>query len=841
MQTVRRLIEQFVPDEYQLSIELRRPERKFEGIVTILGSSSGNEGSLVLHAKDLIISSVTVDGKKADFAAGEHDEVIITHPDITLGRHIVVIAFSGRITDAMHGLYPCYYEADGVKKELLATQFESHHAREVFPCIDEPEAKALFDLTLTTEPDMTVLSNTDIKEQLLENGQLVTRFETTPKMSTYLLAWVVGELQKKSADTKSGVEVNVWATLAHPVESLEFALDIGVRSIDFFDDYFGISYPLTKCDHVALPDFSSGAMENWGLITYREMALLADPKTTSISSKHYIATVIAHEVSHQWFGNLVTMKWWNNLWLNESFATLMEYIAIDALHPDWNVWLDFATTETVMALRRDSLEGVQPVQVDVRHPDEISTLFDGAIVYAKGARLMRMLEYHIGTEAFRAGLKVYFTEYAYDNTEGDDLWRALGDASGKDITGFMNTWITQSGYPVLHAGESHNKITLRQEQFFIGSHSPSDKLWPIPLNASSPDMPALLEERENTAVRTDAGVLRFNIGDTAHFITKYDEGLMTALIDEVENGNLSALDRLQLLDEQTLLARAGYTGSAELIPLLSAYRSEAAEPVWDIISMAVRELRKFVEDDETSEKRLRALSADLARTQYHRLSWETRPGEPETDTKLRATIIGMMLYGEEPEIIENALTIFKSTDLERLDPELRPLIISAAVRHGDNPSLIDELISSYRAAVSPELQQDIGVGVTSTKNTGKLGELLAYAKDPATVRPQDAARWFAHIIYNRDGRAVGWSWLTSNWDWVRNTFGGDKSYDDFPRITANALITREQLNEYKTFFEPKRSEPALTRVIDLGATEVESRVNLIERDKDAVREALAKL
>src|SRR5690606_2848949 len=251
-----------------------------------------------------------------------------------------------------------------------------------------------------------------------------------------------------------------------PAASLDFALDIATRTIDFFENYFDTPYPLPKSDHVALPDFSSGAMENWGLVTYREIALLDDPTTTSVSSKHYIATVIAHQLSHQWFGNLLTMKWWNNLWLNESFAALMEYIAVDALHPEWNVWLDFATMESIMALRRDSLDGVQAVQVDVNHPDEISTLFDGAIVYAKGARLLRMLQHYIGHEAFQAGLKAYFATYKYGNTEGDDLWNALAGASGKDIAGFMNTWISQSGYPVVQVSQNGNDVALTQQQFF---------------------------------------------------------------------------------------------------------------------------------------------------------------------------------------------------------------------------------------------------------------------------------------------------------------------------------------------------------------------------------------
>lgn len=253
----------------------------------------------------------------------------------------------------------------------------------------------------------------------------------------------------RSAKTSGGVDVAVWATPAQTEASLNFALEHAVKTIEFFNEYFGVDYPLPKSDHVALPDFSSGAMENWGLVTYREVALLADPATTTLASKQYIATVVSHELSHQWFGNLVTMKWWNNLWLNESFATLMEYVAVDAIHPEWNAWLDFATHESILALRRDAIDGVQSVQVDVNHPDEISSLFDGAIVYAKGARLMRMLQTYVGHDAFRAGLESYFKQFAYQNTEADDLWNHLEQASGKQIRQMMDYWISTSGYPVV--------------------------------------------------------------------------------------------------------------------------------------------------------------------------------------------------------------------------------------------------------------------------------------------------------------------------------------------------------------------------------------------------------
>lgn len=841
MKTVSRLIQQFIPDHYELSLTLDREGRIFKGLITMNGETTGNTGSVIVHAKELTVESATVDGKEAQISHGENDELSIIHPDITAGKHVVVVAFSGKITDAMHGLYPCYYEHNGVKKELLATQFESHHAREVFPCIDEPEAKATFDVTLITEQNITVLGNMPVQEQAVQDNLLVTTFDTTPRMSTYLLAWVTGELHRKTATTKSGVEVNIWATPAQPANSLDFALDIATRTIDFFDEYFDTKYPLPKSDHVALPDFSSGAMENWGLITYREIALLADPKTSSIDSKHYVAEVIAHELSHQWFGNLVTMEWWNNLWLNESFATLMAYVAVDNLHPEWDIWLDFATAESIMALRRDAIDGVQSVQVDVHHPDEISTLFDGAIVYAKGARLLRMLQQYIGHEAFQTGLKEYFADHAYKNTVGEDLWRALSKSSGKDIAQFMNTWITQSGYPVVSVTHDGSSVHLTQQQFFVGPHKPSEKLWPIPLNSSCDHMPEIFTERETTVECSDSTPLRLNVGDTAHFITHYDANLLRRLIDELPTGGLNPLDRLQLLNEHTLLARSGVITSAELIPLLDAYRNEETEHVWDIIAMTIGELKKFVETDDEAEKRLRTLSANLARNQYQRLGWNAADNEPESDTKMRPTIISLMLYGEDSEAIQTAIQRYREMPVEQLDPELRPLILSAAVRHGNDDTIIDDLIAKHKATASAELQQDIASAVTSTKNTDRITMILDLIKDSSVIRPQDAHRWFVWLIRGREGRPLAWKWLQDNWSWIEKTFSGDKSYDDYPRFAASSLVTREQLEEYKTFFIPKQNIAALTRVITMGISEIEGRVELIERDKDAVRQALAEL
>lgn len=825
MQSVSRLNKTFSPTHYDLSLVLDRPGRTFSGTATINGEVFAS-GEVRLHAKDLAIETVTVDAHAANWHQEENDELVIATDSIKPGTHVVVLRFSGTITDAMHGLYPCYFEHNGEKKELLATQFESHHAREVFPCIDEPEAKATFDVTLTTETGITVLGNMPISNQREENGKLVTSFATTPRMSSYLVAFVLGDLHRKTAQTKSGVEVNIWATPAQTPDSLDFALEHAVKSIEFFDEYFGVAYPLPKSDHVALPDFSSGAMENWGLITYREVALLADPATTTVASKQYIGTVISHELSHQWFGNLVTMKWWNDLWLNESFATLMEYIACDAIHPEWNSWLDFATNESILALRRDAIDGVQAVRVDVHHPDEISTLFDGAIVYAKGARLMRMCQDFIGSEHFRAGLESYFKEFAYKNTEADDLWRHLSASSGQDISAFMNTWLTQSGYPALSVYPDH----IEQTQFFVGPHEKSDKLWPIPLGAESEeDVPRLLETRSLTLPIAETE--RFNIRDSAHFITHYQPEHLYRLLEQVTS--FDELGRLQLLNEQTLLARGGVLPSDELIDMLDAYKNESAENVWTIMSVALGELRKFVETDEAAEMQLRALTGKIASVQYKRLGWTKRDDEPDSDIKLRSLILSLMIYAEDPDVIEYCEELFEQ-GIEAIDPEIRALVLSSVVKRTSDERIIRNLLTLYSTTPSADLRDDICAGLTSVKQPEHIKIVLGALTDKSTVRPQDIFRWFAYIIRNRYARIAAWQWLVDNWSWIDENFAGDKSYDDFPRYSAAGMMTRSDLDKYREFFTPLRNIPALTRNIELGIREIEGRVELIERDTKAV-------
>ena len=833
MTKVPRLLDTFTPNHYNLTLDLTRAEEKeFSGTVIISGDSTSE--SISLHSKGLTIQSATIDNQPADVSFGEFDELRLSQPNLKNGNHTIHINFSGNITDAMHGLYPCYFTHDGVKKQLFATQFESHHAREVFPCVDEPAAKAEYDLTLITRPGITVLGNMPVKSEEENGDSRTTTFEKTPRMSSYLLAFVIGELHKKSARTKSGVEVNVWATPAQNENTLDFALDIATRSIDFYDEYFGVKYPLPKSDHVALPDFSSGAMENWGLITYRESCLLADPELTPESSRRFIATVIAHELSHQWFGNLVTMNWWNDLWLNESFANMMEYVAIDALHPEWRMWEDFATNEVTAALRRDSLDGVQSVQADVNHPDEISTLFDPAIVYAKGGRLLVMVRKLIGEEAFRAGLKSYFEKFAYKNTVGNDLWQELESASGQPIVNLMNAWISQPGLPVVSVSNSHDAAILSQERFFIGEHQPSDALWPIPLFVNQPLDVKILNQKETTV--SIEKPLQLNCGLSAHFITKYDESTREYLLKNITE--LPTLDKICILQDATILARAGFENSASLLPLALSLKTETNEKVFGMAAGALTELRKFVDDSDAARDSLKRISGEFACATFEELGWDEKAGESDDDRERRTTALSLMMYSEDKEVLNEAKTRFDNNKLEYLPTEIRALIISANVRHFETPEMIENLFTAYKNTPSNDLQNDIAIGLTSTKNPETAEKILTNIKDSNIIRPQDASRWFVYLIRTRENRQIAWNWLKENWAWVEDTFGEDKSYDDFIRYAATALLTTDELNDFRQFFEPMENIPALARTIKLGITEISARAELIERDKADVLSAL---
>ncbi|MCY7035390.1 M1 family metallopeptidase [Streptococcus sanguinis] len=842
MQAVKHFIETFVPEHYDLFLDLNRADKTFSGKVTITGEAKTSKISL--HQKDLTVEAVEVAGQARPFTLDKDNEALYIELEAA-GPVVVTITYTGKITDNMTGIYPSYYTVDGVKKEIISTQFESHFAREAFPSVDEPEAKATFDLALKFDQAEGELALSNMPEIDVENRKAtgVWKFETTPRMSSYLLAFAAGDMQGITAKTKNGTLVGVYATKAHPESNLEFALDIAVRCIEFYEEYYGVKYPIPQSLHVALPDFSAGAMENWGLVTYREIYLLVDENSTALS-RQTVALVVAHELAHQWFGNLVTMKWWDDLWLNESFANMMEYVSVDAIEPSWKIFEDFQTSGAPYALKRDATDGVQSVHVEVKHPDEINTLFDGAIVYAKGSRLMHMLRRWLGDDAFRKGLGAYFEKHQYGNTIGRDLWDALSQASGRDVASFMDAWLEQPGYPVVTAKVENDCLILSQKQFFIGEHEDKGRLWPVPLNSNWQGLPDTLTterlEIPNYAALAaqNEGALRLNTENTAHYITDYQGELLDALLN-----NLSSLDnisKLQIVQERRLLAESGKISYADLLPVISKLANETSYMVVSAVSQVLEGLNRFVDEGSQTEEDYKALLKVLSQSNFDRLGFEKQAGESDEDEMVRQLIVGNMIKADDETAKAQASQIFDKyrDNLEKLPAAIRLQVLVNQIKHHESKELTKLYLDLYVASNDGSFKNALSTALSYTKNKETLDELLATWKDKFTVKPQDLSAWYARFLSHDFTQEAVWTWARENWDWIKAALGGDMSFDSFVISPAVVFKTEKRLAEYKAFFEPQLDDMAISRNISMGIKEIAARVELVKREKEAVEKAI---
>lgn len=846
MKTVEHFIEKFVPENYNIFLDINRTEKSFSGNVAITGEALDNVISF--HQKDLTIASVLLDNQNLDFKVDNQQESLsIDLPET--GTITLVIEFSGKITDNMTGIYPSYYTVDGMKKEVISTQFESHFAREAFPCVDEPEAKATFDLSIKFDQaaDEIVLSNMPEVDAERRKETGLWTFDTTPRMSSYLLAFALGDLQGKTASSKNGTEVGVFSTKAHNPKTLDFALDIAVRVIDFYEDYFGVRYPIPLSYHVALPDFSAGAMENWGLVTYREVYLLVDENST-VKSRQNVALVVAHELAHQWFGNLVTMKWWDDLWLNESFANMMEYVSIDAIEPSWNIFEDFQTTGVPLALQRDATDGVQSVHVAVNHPDEINTLFDPAIVYAKGSRLMHMLRRWLGDDDFRAGLKIYFEKHQYSNTIGHDLWDALSEASGKDVAAFMDAWLEQPGYPVVTAEVVDDTLVLSQKQFFIGEGQDQNRIWPIPLNTNWTGLPETLTEERlaipnfSQLAAQNEGALRLNTANTAHYITNYKGQLLKAVLNQLTE--LDTTSKLQVVQERRLLAESGEIPYAELIPLLTKLTDETSYLVSEAIAQVVDGLDMFMDEGSEAQAEFKALVNRLMQKNYDRLGFEPQVGESDEDEMVRQKAISLMLYADNADAVAKAEEIFDAhkENIESIPASIRLSVLANQVKHAETEELVSLYLDCYVKTNDGNFRRQLAAALSNTKEKATVERILGELKNKDVVKPQDLAMSWYRPFLNKDfSQGAFWNWACENWDWITSALGGDMSFDKFVIYPANTFKTPERLEEYKAFFEPQLDDMAISRNITMGIKEISARINLINTSKAAVESALAGL
>lgn len=836
-----RFYEKFQPVHYDIYLDIDRAAKHFKGITTIKGNAVDTK--IALHQKFLNVASVQADGQNVPFSFSDRQEAIqleLPHS----GDVELKVVYDAKLTDTMMGIYPSYYTVAGQKKQLIGTQFETTAARQAFPGIDEPEAKATFSLAIKydEQPGETIIAN--MPEDHVENG--VHYFQETVKMSTYLVAFAFGELQSKFAKTKSGVEIGVFSTKAHQPKELDFSLDIAKRAIEFYEDFYQTPYPLPQSYQLALPDFSAGAMENWGLVTYREAYMLLDPDNTTLNQKRLIATVITHELAHQWFGDLVTMKWWDDLWLNESFANMMEYVAVDALEPEWNVWEMFQTSEVPMALQRDATDGVQSVHVAVDDPAEIDTLFDGAIVYAKGARMLVMVRALLGDDAMRKGLKNYFAAHQYGNATGADLWQALGEASGMNVGQIMESWLEHPGYPVVEVKVEDGKLMLSQQQFFIGDGEEKGRLWQIPLNANYNQAPAIFSEQslvlgDYAQLRKQNGrPFRVNVGDNSHVIVKYDETLLNDILDHLDE--LGAIDQLQLLQDLRLLAEGRQISYAQIVPLLSRFKDSRSGIVNEMLYHVANSLKNFVQPAAKTERQLQQLFDQLSVKQVQRLGWLSQKDESNDDQLTRPIVLSAALYAQNSDTIKQAQALFDQYQdhLADLPADVRGLVLANEVKNYGSQELFDTLLADYQKTADAGFKQDICAALTKTQDDQLIAQLIDRFEDADTIKPQDLRAWFRGVLTNDHGQQAAWDWIQQEWSWLEKTVGGDMEFPTYITVISRIFKTSQRLAEFKRFFTPKENDPMLKREIQMDEKVIASRVELIESEQAAVNAAIAK-
>lgn len=830
----------FCPEHYDLFISVDREAKTISGTSKITGEAQ--EEQVLINQKFMKISDVRADGQKVPFTVSDKQEAIKINLGKT-GKTTLFIAYTAPLTDTMMGIYPSYYKLNGEKKQIIGTQFETTAARQAFPCVDEPEAKATFSLSLKWDEKDGEIALANMPEESIQNG--VHYFKQTVRMSSYLVAFAFGELQSKLTETKNGVKVGVFATKAHKAKELDFALDIAKRAIEFYEEFYQTPYPLPNSWQLALPDFSAGAMENWGLVTYREAYLLLDPDNTSLEMKKLVATVITHELAHQWFGDLVTMKWWDNLWLNESFANMMEFMSVAHLKPDWHIWELFQSSEVPAALTRDATDGVQPVHVNVNDPAEIDSLFDSAIVYAKGSRMLVMVRSLLGDAALRKGLKYYFDHHKFSNATGNDLWDALSTATDLDIGKIMRSWLEQPGYPVINAGVNEDgHLVLQQKQFFIGEGKDIGRIWQIPLaaNFTAPTIMSnkALDLGEYKELRKKAGhALRINVGNNSHFIVKYDKILMSDIIAEL--GSLDAITKLQILQDLRLLAEGRQISYAELVPLLTKFADSKSSLVIKVLYATAAKLKQFVDPNSVEESNLKKFYDKLSQNQVARLGWNVKSGESDEDVQIRPYELNAAIDASNKSSIKEAHKLFEESknNLSALNADIRSAVLRSEVKNFGSSSLIDKLIQEYQTTSDASYKNDISTAITSIKDLDQLKKIVGYFKEANIIKPQDLRGWFAGVLFNNQGEQIAWDWIRKEWSWLDKTVGGDMEFATFITVISLKFRTEQRLAEFKEFFTPKINVQLLTREIKMDTKVIETRIALIKTDSKAVNKAIS--
>lgn len=852
MSKLTHLADSFRPNHYELNYDIAVDKLIFNGQVKIKGKKVGRPSQrITLHAKDLKIKQVKVvnitkNGPLELIPSRinlqkSFDELRI-HFDhlIYPGNYEISLEFSGQINDKMAGIYSARQTTNS-NNVLIATQFESHSARQAFPCIDEPIAKAIFNLTITSSKKYTILSNTDpISTKVINNKQTV-KFKPTPLMSSYLLAFVIGELSYKQATSQHNRRVRVYST-PDLIETSQFGLKTAVDVLDFLEDFFQIDYPLEKCDLVALPDFASGAMENWGLITFREYCLLIDEQQSSLALKQYVADVIAHELAHQWFGNLVTMAWWDDLWLNESFASVMSVIVIDHLHPEWQVWQNFQANDQAVAFSRDSLINSHAISLTIKDPAEISSIFD-AISYDKGQSVLYMLYSLIGETSFKQALSQYLKKYSYLNTKSADLWQAFSDNSSLNIAEFIENWTKQTGYPLIKAKVSESLIELSQQRFLASGPLAKNTLkqptiWQIPLFPSDRlDKQTIMSKTNQRFNLTKAGSipLVLNSNSAGFYRTIYDESYnLNYLGPAIKSQKLNERQRMMLLRDSFSAGRAGYCSITDSLSLLKFYSTDASYLNWVQIISILSQIQSGM-TSQTLISNLKQFAVKLVKKQADRLGLATIKAEDHFDTLLRPIIINRLVSSQDSATIAKLTDLYSNRRQHQLDNNLR-MVIYRALAMQNQETTFKEFVTAYKQASSSEEKENLSYGLTSFTKTQLIKQSLQLIKTNL-IKKQDYLHFLAYSLRTPEAYQLTFQFIMDNWSFLYDQIGQDISFNELPLIIGSNIIRASDQDQFSEFFKDKITA-SLERNYNQALERITQNITWCQRDQSAISQFL---
>jgi puromycin-sensitive aminopeptidase len=848
-----RLPRHILPHRYDLRLEPDLDTATFAGRETVVLTITQTTGFIVLNAVDLAISSAILEGSSSprqNATIELHDsmqrcQLTFSQP-IAPGEWKLHLTFHGKLNDQLRGFYrSTYKDHAGVTHWMAATQFEATDARRAFPCWDEPDFKAVFATTLVIDPRLTAVSNTAVASESIESGKKVLRFADSIKMSTYLVAFIVGKIEATQPIFVGKAPLRVW-TVPGKQPLTSFGHEIAVASLKFFEEYYGIPYPGDKLDLLAIPDFASGAMENLGAITFRETALLVDRQSATHGELERVADVVAHENAHMWFGDLVTMSWWNGLWLNEAFATFMEMLAVDAWKPEWKRWEAFGSSRAA-AFAIDGLHSTRPIEYQVQAPKDAEAMFD-VLTYEKGASVLRMLEQHIGPIVFRDGVRDYLRAHAYGNADTNDLWVSLGKIAKHPVPELMDSWIFQPGFPLITAELRKGvEFVLTQQRFTYLNPSPLTPhpsppvTWHIPLqmkvtgDGKTSSSRMLLTEKETTVpLPHDWESVLLNEGGHGFYRVRYGQDLMDRLLK-------SGLDRLAVTERFNLINDAWATTIAGLMPLTgyldltARFTTEEDKNVWAVILDSFSFLNRIVHVEY--RPMLEAFVRSRLSPAVTSLGWAPRSGESEGTKQLRGELIGAQgRLGNDPVTQERAAELYGAYRLNAtaVDPNVVPSIVAILAHTGD-ATRYDEFHERFHTAVTPQEERRYLFSLAAFQPKALVERTLARTIS-GEIRTQDAPFLVSAVLGNVYNRELAWDFVKTNWEKMDRLF----PKQGMRRLCSGIsnLATPELEQDVRTFFE--------SRKIDLGGKTLDQYLEQLrvivavrERDSQALRTYLA--